>query len=271
MRFLLFIFFVCFLASLGASQNDSLIALDTDSMKYYHPERTNLPLEIENKNPDTHFGRLLVRESILPVGLALGSVLIMNITGFKVNLQNNLNWNNDLEPDYVDLGDDIVRYVPTIAAYTLSAFGLKSKHRFVDRSVIFAVSFIASDFVVHNMKNITKSTRPGRDSNSTDYSLPSQHTAMAFVAASFLDHELGYISPWISVCGYTLASYVGYARVARNRHWTSDVLLGAAVGLFTTNAIYWVYDIVINLFPKNFTMVPLINFQQKGLYFCYQF
>jgi len=240
-------------------------------MKYYHPEWTALPSVLENKDPETHFGRQLLRESRLPVGLVLGSVLIMNITGFKVNLQNKLNWNNDLKPDYIDLGDDIVRYIPTIAAYTLSVFGLKSKHRFVDRTVIFAASFIASDFVVRNMKDITKSIRPGRDSNSTDYSLPSQHTAMAFVAASFLDHELGYVSPWISVCGYTLASYVGYARVARNRHWASDVLLGAAVGIFTTNAIYWAYDGIMKILPKNFTMVPLIDNQQKGLYFCYQF
>jgi hypothetical protein len=209
-----------------------------------------------------------IQESIAPVCLAMGSATIMLIPNLKENLQSKLMWNDQSKPNYVNLGDDYVRYVPAVAAYALSAVGLKSKHRFIDRSVILAVAYIASDFVVYNTKNITKELRP----DGGEYtSFPSQHTAMAFVAATFLDHELGYISPWISVGGYAVAGYVGYARVARNAHWVNDVLMGAAVGILMTNATYWAYDGVMTLFPKNLTIAPVIDPQQTGLYFCYKF
>jgi hypothetical protein len=210
-----------------------------------------------------------IQESIAPVGLAAASLTIMAIPNLKENLQSRLMWNDQSKPGYISLGDDYVRYAPAVAAYALSFCGLKSQHRFIDKSVILIASYVASDFVVYNTKNLTKEPRP--DGGTTDYSFPSQHTAMAFVAATFLDHELGYISPWISVAGYLTASYVGYARIARNAHFTNDVLMGAAVGMIMTNATYWAYDGVMKLFPKKLTLSPIIDSQQTGLYLCYTF
>lgn len=209
-----------------------------------------------------------VQESIVPLGLAAGSLTILAIPNLKVNLQNKLNWNNQANPNYIDLGDDYVRYAPAVAAYALNICGLKSKHRFIDRTAILAVAYIASDFVVHNTKKIVQEPRPDKSENT---SMPSQHAAMAFVAASFLDHELGYISPWISAGGYAAASYVAYARVARNAHFTCDVLMGAAVGIIITNATYWAYDGVMRLFPEKLTISPIIDLQQTGVYVCYKF
>ena len=217
-----------------------------------------------------------VHESIIPAGLALGSVAIIAIPGLKESLQKPLRWNYNASTTgiYANLYEDQIRYLPSIAAYAISFCGVPSKHRFIDKSIILAVSYIASDFVVYNGKMLTKSLRPpGRNYTSIRdiYSLPSQHTAMAFVAATFLDHELGSISPWISVGGYAAATWVGIARIANNYHWTSDVLMGAAVGILMTNATYWAYDGVIELFPKKLTIAPLIDPQQTGIYLCYKF
>lgn len=209
-----------------------------------------------------------IRQSIVPVSLAVGGLTIMAIPNLKENIQKNLNWNNITSPNYINLGEDYVRYAPTIAAYALGACGLKSTHRFIDRTIILTASCIVSDFVVYNTKNIVKELRPNGDERT---SFPSQHTAMAFVAATFLDHELGYISPWISVGGYLSASYVGYCRLAQNAHYTNDVLMGAAVGIIMTNATYWAYDGVMKLFPKNLTIAPISSLQQTGLYVCYKF
>ncbi len=254
---LIFISFLIFSTNLFA-QSDSLKMNDSISVKLSPLKKNWLRSRY-------------VQESIVPLSLALGSAVILSVPGLKENLQQALVWNDDLKPGYINLGEDYVRYAPAVAAYAISLCGVKSKHRFIDKTVILAVSYIASDFVVYNMKNITQSLRPGRLPGNTDYSFPSQHTAMAFVAATFLDHELGYISPWISVGGYLAASYVGYTRIARNRHWTSDVLMGAAVGIIMTNATYWAYDGVMKLFPKNLTISPVVDTQQTGLYFCYKF
>jgi len=271
MKLLPIIILILFFSMKAAAQSDTLNGNDSTSANYH---------DFQKKWYQSRY----VQESIVPASLALGSIAIICIPGLKDNLQNKLNWNwnttnqshiinlsfDRLPHDF--LLEDEIRYAPTVAAYALSLCGLKSKHRFIDRSVILVFSYIASDFVVNNGKKLTKSLRPGRDATSTDsYSLPSQHTAMAFVAATFLDHELGSVSPWISVSGYAAASWVGIARIANNDHWTSDVLMGAAVGILMTNATYWAYDGVMRLFPKKLTISPILNPQQTGMYLCYKF
>lgn len=69
-------------------------------------------------------------------------------------------------------------------------------------------------------------------------SFPSGHTAQAFTAATFLSREYGNRSIWISVGAYTAASTVGIFRMLNNRHWVSDVLVGAGIGIISTNLVY---------------------------------
>jgi hypothetical protein len=263
MQILLIIIILLFLSNKTTAQTDSLKSSDstTEQIHEFHK---------------SWYESRYIRESILPLSLALGSVAIITIPGLKESLQRPLRWNYNASTTgiYANLYEDQIRYLPSIAAYAISFCGVPSKHRFIDKSVILAVSYIASDFMVYNGKMLTKSLRPpGRTYTSIRdiYSLPSQHAAMAFVAATFLDHELGYISPWISVAGYAAATWVGIARVANNYHWTSDVLMGAAVGILMTNATYWAYDGVMSLFPKKLTISPLISPQQTGIYLCYKF
>jgi|GEM_PF-6859008 len=66
-----------------------------------------------------------IKESIVPVGLAAGSLAIIAIPNLKENLQSKLNWNNQNSPQYINLGEDYARYAPIAIAYTLSLCGLK--------------------------------------------------------------------------------------------------------------------------------------------------
>ncbi|MCX6307702.1 MAG: phosphatase PAP2 family protein, partial [Bacteroidia bacterium] len=102
-------------------------------------------------------------------------------------------------------------------------------------------------------------------------SFPSQHTSEAFVAATFLHREFGHISPWISVAGYTTAAWVGYARIARNRHFLPDVLMGAAVGTLATNATYWMYDALMPKLKSRLSLSPNLSPEGAEIQFCYTF
>jgi len=64
-------------------------------------------------------------------------------------------------------------------------------------------------------------------------SFPSGHAALAFAAATALDREAeaGWV-PWVA---YPLAGLVGWSRVRDDRHWTSDVVAGAALGTWTAS------------------------------------
>lgn len=57
----------------------------------------------------------------------------------------------------------------------------------------------------------------------------SGHTATAFSFATALSQEIH--KPWATVGLYTLATGTAWARVYENRHWVSDVAIGAVVGI----------------------------------------
>jgi membrane-associated phospholipid phosphatase len=80
-----------------------------------------------------------------------------------------------------------------------------------------------------------------RPDKSNTKSFPSGHTETAFVAAEFLYQEYKDKSIWIGIGGYSVATFVGIARVYNNRHWVSDVVAGAGIGILSTKAVYWVY------------------------------
>ncbi len=60
-------------------------------------------------------------------------------------------------------------------------------------------------------------------------SMPSGHTAMAFALATALADEID--NGWASVGLYAAATATGWSRIHHRRHWLSDVVAGAAVGV----------------------------------------
>ena len=66
-------------------------------------------------------------------------------------------------------------------------------------------------------------------------SMPSGHTASAFGFAASL---AGDVRPlWAKIGLYTLATGTAWSRVYNNKHWTSDVVAGAAVGITSAKLV----------------------------------
>jgi membrane-associated phospholipid phosphatase len=47
---------------------------------------------------------------------------------------------------------------------------------------------------------------------------------------------------WIPIAGFTVASLTGLMRIYNDRHWTGDVLAGAAVGMICADLTYWLNE-----------------------------
>jgi len=90
--------------------------------------------------------------------------------------------------------------------------------------------------------------------------LPSGHTTLAFSSASVISSQ--YDSPWVAVTAYSLASLVGWSRIHDDKHWASDVFLGAVIGTVVGRT-------VVKLHNKNnsgnFKVSPMFNSNIKGI------
>ena len=61
----------------------------------------------------------------------------------------------------------------------------------------------------------------------------------------FLHKEYGLTrSPWYSVAGYSIATLTGAMRMLNNRHWISDVLVGAGIGVMSVDLGYLFADLI---------------------------
>jgi len=104
------------------------------------------------------------------------------------------------------------------------------------------MSYVLMAAFVNGIKYTAKEMRPD---GSTANSWPSGHTATAFVGASLLHKEYGLTrSPWWSVAGYGVATATGVMRVLNNRHWISDVMSGAGIGIMSTELGYAIGDLL---------------------------
>ena len=146
-------------------------------------------------------------------------------------------------PDFELKFDDYLQYAPWAAHLAMGAFGVKgvSKNRWqvLTADAMAAVMMAAT---VKGLKICVNRTRP----NGEDESFPSGHTAKAFMGATLLAHEYGNRSVWIPIAGYTVATATGVMRVLNNRHYMSDVIVGAAVGILTAELAYWATDAIFN-------------------------
>lgn len=134
--------------------------------------------------------------------------------------------------------EDALQYVPMGSVYLLNVCGLRGRHNYRDATLILATSYIFMGIVVNSLKYAVKEVRPN---GSNLKSFPSGHTATAFMGAEFLHQEYKDVSPWISVAGYSMATLTGLMRIRHNKHWLTDVLAGAGIGMLSTKAAYWLY------------------------------
>lgn len=137
--------------------------------------------------------------------------------------------------------DDYTQYLPYGLLIGLKAGGYQGRSSWTRLVASAAASNLIMVGLVNGMKYTIKERRPD---NTSENSFPSGHTATAFCAATILHKEYGLTrSPWFSVAGYGIATATGMMRVLNNRHWISDVLAGAGIGIISTELGYWLMDL----------------------------
>ncbi len=138
--------------------------------------------------------------------------------------------------------DNYTQYVPLALTIGLHMGGVEGRSDWPRFWASSAMSAAIMAGLVNGIKYTAKEMRPD---GSTRNSWPSGHTATAFLAATILHKEYGLTrSPWYSAGAYTLATATGVMRVLNNRHWISDVLSGAGIGILSVELGYGICDLL---------------------------
>ena len=158
---------------------------------------------------------------------------------FRQNTKDN---KHTLITDFKTHIDDYSQFFGPVVTTGLKIAGVEGRSDWGRYLASTAMSYGIMAAFVNGIKYTAKEMRPD---GSTANSWPSGHTATAFVGATLLHKEYGLTrSPWYSVAGYTVATATGVMRVLNNRHWVSDVLSGAGIGIMSTELAYAFSDLL---------------------------
>lgn len=150
--------------------------------------------------------------------------------------------NTRLVTDFKSSVDDYLQYFSPALTLGLKIGGVEGRSDWLRMMTSAAMSYGIMAGLVNGIKYTASEMRPD---GSTRNSWPSGHTATAFVGATILHKEYGLTrSPWYSVAGYGVATATGVMRVLNNRHWVSDVLSGAGIGIMSGELAYALSDVI---------------------------
>ena len=221
-----------------------------------------LPIIGQNHDHDSTFHKASIGHYVIPA-ILIGGGIIANSQDFK-NRQ--IIWHNDNYKDFSNKADDFIQLVPHAAVFGLDWIGIKSKHGLKDKLGLMFTGGIIMLGTVNALKYTTNQVRP--DGSSAN-SFPSGHTANAFFGATILAKEYSDKSILIAIGGYSVATATGVLRVLNNRHWTSDVLVGAGIGIISGEVAYIIYPWLKEKLGgknknKSVTFVPIYNGNTMG-------
>ncbi len=226
------------------SLSPSVAALAVPEFKPYEPP----------KAPDFNFIKSRTNPAVKPyrflddqtwVGIPLfisGLIAKGEKTAFRQDYNNPNTKIRLIKTNFHNEIDNYTQYVPLALTIGLKIAGVESRSDWPRFWASSAASAAIMAGLVNGIKYTASEMRPD---GSTHNSWPSGHTATAFLAATILHKEYGLTrSPWYSVGAYTLATATGVMRVLNNRHWISDVLSGAGIGILSVELGYGLMDLL---------------------------
>jgi hypothetical protein len=134
----------------------------------------------------------------------------------------------------------IISYIgsaPVVAAFSGGVYvigKISGNDRTATTGYLSLMAFLQTSIVVEGLKAATNRTRPDEGENSGHFwsggsSFPSGHAGDIWALAGVLTTQYPR-NPWISAGAYSIATAVSISRVTGKHHFTSDAVVGSAIG-----------------------------------------
>ncbi len=219
-----------------ASSDTSIVYSNPSLSSFSRAYQPNILVYDTFQTPSTKWYATDTGKSLIASGALIGlGMYTYKDNGFLNRVTTKEQINRYL-PGYENTLDDYTQYIPYAGIYILDAAGVKSKHKILRKTTSVATGLLLNLIVVQGLKYAIAEPRPDGSSNNA---FPSGHTTTAFMGAHVFHKEYGERSPYYSIGGYLLASVTGFFRQLNDRHWSSDVLVGAGLGISLTELSYY--------------------------------
>lgn len=204
------------------------------------------------------------------VGAGAAGIMLLDST-FKDFAQDDLRGSvTDNIADWTrPFGDSKILFPMTAGGYLVGA--VTGSRRLAAASLLGLQSLSIAAGMTEGIKRLAGRTRPNKTDNQWDFqglsgsdkSFVSGHATHAFAVATVfaLEYRDSYVVPPLA---YGLATLAAYSRVNDNKHWVSDVALGAGVG-------FLIGVLTHRLSPfrasnnQNISVLPLTSGDAKGI------
>jgi hypothetical protein len=176
------------------------------------------------------FKYLPSRENLIWAGI--GGGLALAVHPLDDNVNEALVGNNAAE-NFFKAGEVLGELPPllTSASVVYAVGRLKDEPRVSHVGMDLIQSLAMAEALTQTLKYTTRRERPDHSGKN---SFPSGHAADTFAFATALERHLGWR---YAVPAYMFSSYVAISRLPANRHWLSDAVFGASVGIIAGRTI----------------------------------
>jgi len=174
------------------------------------------------------FGHLASKQNLVLAGV--GGLGALAAHSFDARVASTP-WSPDsaavMQPGWL-VGSDYVQSGGALATYALGRITRSPRVSRIGAS-LFRAQIVAQG-TAQLLKISTNRTRP----DGTSLSFPSGHSASMFAMATVIQSEVGWKA---GIAAYATASWVAASRVEAHRHFLSDVVAGATVGILAGRAV----------------------------------
>ncbi len=194
--------------------------------------QTSLFAQIDSVKQDFVPKCRFAKSVILPVSLGVTGIVVKE-SNFREYFQQKVQSSNFRTNTKID---DYIQYVPIAQLYIADIYSSKTKNEVFQQTKNLVFAEIITVLIVQSIKHKANIQRP----NGYDFSFFSGHTAQSFTGATALYLEYKDSNKLLALSGYGFSTATGILRITNNRHWLSDVLVGAGIGIISTRLVWYV-------------------------------
>lgn len=165
--------------------------------------------------------------AVLGVGVLVAGVVSNSDDALTRHASNSVRFDHNLLAGHA-LGDIYFQGSVSLGTY-LAGYAARSP-----RTMLLGADLIRAQLMSGFLTDVTKVIVQRERPNGANYSFPSGHTTSAFASATVLQQHFGLK---VGIPAYLVGAYVAVSRMADDRHYPSDLVIGAAIGVASAHSL----------------------------------